>query len=126
MSGIFDQWLIRIQNASAISSRKSASILIEVVTDFFRIELYTEELFRVLVRDKVIRDDTLMQMEAATAYCVQKITQTSLDKSIFTAYIIWGAARQFAVSGLMESPSNILAELIYAIAGGEHKSKILN
>ena len=71
LTGGFDQWLIKIDEAN----QDDPSAIIEIVLSFFQVELYTEDLFRSAIKGGLIKDNTLMRMEAKTAFKIGMATQ---------------------------------------------------
>ena len=110
--GIFDQWLSKIDEAD----QDDPKVIIDVIVSFFRFELHTEELFRSMVKDEIIKDDTLVHMKRRTAAKIAQSTAATEDASFLIADIIWGSARHFAFSGLEKPPTVLLCKMIDALA----------
>ena len=111
-NGIFDPWLVNIEKVDQGSPKE----IIDVIVSFFRVELHTEELFRSMIKDGIITDNTLARMERRTAAKIAQLTAATEDESVSIADIIWGSARQFAFSGLEKPPTVLLGIMVNAVA----------
>ncbi len=110
--GIFDPWLVKVDRTDQNNPKE----IVDVIISFFRAELHTEELFRSMKKDGIIKDNTLVDMERLTAAKIAQSTAATAEASIVIADIIWGSARQFALSGFEEPPAVLLSKMIDAVA----------